>query len=539
MGASSSTEQVSAEQREIESLATSTGALLILRKAFSRIADTQTNLVPLNSLRQLFCLNIKDAICEEHSGPGCFPELLDHLGPSIIEVFFVAESGGISWTEFVKGYLKCCGRMSASSSLNALLRLFASTVAKAGLPLKVQFESEDADSKIIGSFLSTDVRMLLWMCWIMQWNSKTLKVSKGKENLGLPDINHLVLSAVVSCIEGGIDFDVWDWDISGLKSQLPAGKFQMWVLTTVPSLADCLNQFVHARLQGCTASEDKLEPSTSSAGDALSTENHDTYLLTHGRAWAISLAMRSKIGEELLRACFPCSDDGIDETLLYRSSHHGKGLNRFWSNVEGYHGPLLILISASSPDAAHESDSNVKRWIIGALTQQGFENKDIFYGSSGNLFSISPVFHIFSPSGKEKNFVYSHIHPTGRVYDPHPKPVGIGFGGSLGNERIYLDEDFARVTIRHHAVDKTYQPGFIIPNQGFLANEGLVSEVEVWGLGGERAQEMQNLHKKRENLFTEQRRKIDMKTFASWDDSPEKMMMDMIGDPNRVQREER
>lgn len=68
-------------------------------------------------------------------------------------------------------------------------------------------------------------------------------------------------------------------------------------------------------------------------------------------------------------------------------------------------------------------------------------------------------------TGKEKNFVYSHLHPSGRVYEPHPKPVGIGFGGTAGNERIFFDEDFARITVRHHAVDKTYQHGLLFPDQ--------------------------------------------------------------------------
>lgn len=84
--------------------------------------------------------------------------------------------------------------------------------------------------------------------------------------------------------------------------------------------------------------------------------------------------------------------------LLHRSSLHGRGLNRLWSNVEGYHGPLLILVSANSGDG-HEGDTSVRKWIIGALTQQGFENKDDFYGSSGTLYAISPVFHAFSASG--------------------------------------------------------------------------------------------------------------------------------------------
>jgi hypothetical protein len=68
-------------------------------------------------------------------------------------------------------------------------------------------------------------------------------------------------------------------------------------------------------------------------------------------------------------------------------------------------------------------------------------------------------------TGKEKNFVYSHLHPTGRGYQSHPAPVGVAFGGSAGNERIFIDEDFSKVTIRHHAVDKTYQSGALFPDQ--------------------------------------------------------------------------
>lgn len=60
--------------------------------------------------------------------------------------------------------------------------------------------------------------------------------------------------------------------------------------------------------------------------------------------------------------------------------------------------------------------------------------------------------------------MYSHLHATGK-YDPHPKPVGLAFGGTSGNERIFIHEDFAKITIRHHAVDKTYRPGSLFPDQ--------------------------------------------------------------------------
>lgn len=76
-----------------------------------------------------------------------------------------------------------------------------------------------------------------------------------------------------------------------------------------------------------------------------------------------------------------------------RSAVHGKGLTRFWSNVEGYNGPVLVLISA------FEDESMTRTWIIGALTHQGFENKESFYGTSGALYALSPVFHALLSSG--------------------------------------------------------------------------------------------------------------------------------------------
>ncbi|KAK1374082.1 hypothetical protein POM88_030275 [Heracleum sosnowskyi] len=81
---------------------------------------------------------------------------------------------------------------------------------------------------------------------------------------------------------------------------------------------------------------------------------------------------------------------------------------------------------------------------------------------------------------EKRKFVCYHIHPAGRVYEPHPKPIEIGFGGSIG-KKIFLDQDFATVTLNHHAADITYHPPFVLtPNQGFLPLEASVIEVEVW-----------------------------------------------------------
>ncbi|XP_028797840.1 uncharacterized protein LOC114753327 [Neltuma alba] len=538
MGQAASTVQsVSPEQREVEKEASSLGALPMLRRAFSKLADPETKAVPRENLLQCFNIVYKGQ-SDASNIPKLFPVLLDHFGSSIVDQFFMPAEGQITWIEFVRGYNRCCTRMSASVSLNMLLRVLRSTVGRANVPINLEFESDDTDCKVNGSLLPSDVLLLLLMCWSMSWDCRSLKHSERKVSLSPPNLNHLVLSAITSCAEIDSGLNVWDGDFSSSEIQIPAGKFVTWVLSTVPCLSDCLSQFFHARLQNQATAGDELAPSNSSVEDVSLTTECDNDILTHGRAWAIGLTQRSTINEEISEVCFPRGKEGMDERLLYRSSAHGKGLNRFWSHVEGYNGPLLILIAASSGQT-HEGSSVVTKWVIGALTNQGFENKDLFYGSSGCLYAISPVFHVFPPSGKEKNFVYSHLHPARRVYEPHPKPVGIAFGGTMGNERIFIDEDFARVTVRHHAIDKTYQHGPLLPDQGFLAIEGLISEVEVWGLGGHVAKKVQESYKKREELFTEQRRKVDLKTFASWEDSPENMMMDMMSDPNAVRREDR
>ena len=187
--------------------------------------------------------------------PDAFLGLLDHFGSSIVDLFFVPGKGGVSWVEFVQGYNKCSGRMSSSMSLNTLLRVFSVTVTKAGLSLNLEFESDDADCKISGFLLPIDVLLFLWLCWTMSCDCQNLKSSKTKANLCLPDVNHLVLSALTSSAEVGSSLNVWNYDISALEVQLPVGKFLTWVLHTLPSLPDCFAQFVHARIQSCVTQE--------------------------------------------------------------------------------------------------------------------------------------------------------------------------------------------------------------------------------------------------------------------------------------------
>ena len=60
------------------------------------------------------------------------------------------------------------------------------------------------------------------------------------------------------------------------------------------------------------------------------------------------------------------------------------------------------------------------------------------------------------------------------------RSTGIGFGGEIGKERLWIDEDFMCVTVRHHAVDKTYETGHLVPDQVsiFLSFYNLPSNVK-------------------------------------------------------------
>jgi hypothetical protein len=80
-------------------------------------------------------------------------------------------------------------------------------------------------------------------------------------------------------------------------------------------------------------------------------------------------------------------------------------------------------------------------------------------------FSISRS-DVQSPAGTASNFLYTSPASSNKTYfGQTKKTTGIGFGGEVGKERLWIDEDFTSVTVRHHAVDKTYEYGHLLPEQ--------------------------------------------------------------------------
>ncbi|KAL3700472.1 hypothetical protein R1sor_018494 [Riccia sorocarpa] len=544
---------------DLETKLRGSGDLGTLERAFHSLTQSHSPsgatdkhaLLPTTRLEECFQLaplTVKEGI----------NEIMAKVGQAIVSEFYDSKDEKVNWIQFLEGYEKC----SAGTGTEHLKHLFSVLIRASGLAEEGSKQGETSvkkneDKKVDVGFL-TGAQFLdfLHICWLFMCHARLPAegVTAADLEVSLPKADFL-LSAVVSAC---------DLKSTGEKSQaqndletvLSVSEISSWVLRTLPTLTECLVRFVRAQLSRVPAtskgndaekhnsstqlSAGKGEVGTSpqdGEGDNLSRK--DSLLLHSGVAWAVGLSLRDYAAAEILfrASCgIIASADSELPTPLYRSSVHGSGLNRFWVCVNGYRAPVLILISAQTQG---ESSAGTT-FTIGALIAGGFENKTVAYGASGScLYSVEPLFCPYRSAGKDKYYVYSHKQNAGVGYSAQKSVEGIGFGGSYGKERVWLNEDLTTMILRHHAVDKTYHPGALVPGQGFSQITAGVLEVEIWGLGGAKAEEEQAKVLKRENLFSEQRRKVDLAAFGNWENSPEKMMMDMMSDPNRARREER
>lgn len=195
----------------------------------------------------------------------------------------MADENGVSEVEFLRGYTRICGREVASTLLNNLFWVFSVACSKAGLQIDLQFELFD-DCKISGALSPCYVRMPLCNCWIFSCDSRMLRLNEGKGEVkfSIPDISHLVYWAIEACCEGDAGLDFWDSSVSEIDMQLPAAKNHLWALKNVPHLADCFQQFVHARLCYLMPLEEKSKLSCSSAQESSSLAIFEHRLLTPG-----------------------------------------------------------------------------------------------------------------------------------------------------------------------------------------------------------------------------------------------------------------
>ncbi|BBM97548.1 protein MpOXR4 [Marchantia polymorpha subsp. ruderalis] len=563
MGAGQSSSAENHAAGVLETKLRGSGDLTVLERAFEclSLSSDETGKQALIQRKKLEgCFGLAPLAVRD-DGISQISQIMASVGSAIVGEYFDAEHETFDWNQLLEGYQKII-EATGVEHLKALFSVFfrASGTALEDPKSKVSKSENEGEGADITSISETQLQNFLLLCWVLMCHTRlptkgNVTESGGVLEISLPNINSL-MSAAVSACEKKSKGETSAEQI-GREMVFSISNVSSWILSTIPALSECLVRYVRAQLtripvlskvdshdeqnRTTTSQSAESEEAGRTSDDKQEPENakKDVLLLHSGTAWAVGLSLKDYTAAEILfrASCGIVEAADVElPTLLYRSSLHGRGLNRFWTCVDGYRAPVIVLISAQT----QEESSPGAVFVMGTLVSSGFENKESSYGASGCcLYSVEPLFCPFRTSGKEKYYVYSHKHTPGAVYRAQPANEGIGLGGSYGKERVWLDKDFATLTVRHHAVDKTYHPGGLVPGQGFSPVSAQMLEIEIWGLGGVKAEQDQAKFLNRENLFSEQRRKIDLAAFGNWENSPEKMMMEMMADPNAGRRQER
>lgn len=155
---------------------------------------------------------------------------------------------------------------------------------------------------------------------------------------------------------------------------------------------------------------------------------------------------------------------------LYASTTDGLSFNRLLNAIVGYSGPTLFIIRASSTTSQSNStgnnldgSQNQKRKIesvFGAFTASPWKEGKDFYGNTDCfLYQLSPCTAVYRPSGNAKNYMYCNSSARSKGYDQQAH--GIGFGGTVQQPRLFLEESFENCTASSR--DLTYENGHLLP----------------------------------------------------------------------------
>lgn len=178
--------------------------------------------------------------------------------------------------------------------------------------------------------------------------------------------------------------------------------------------------------------------------------------------------------------------DGTSYYRLYSSTNDGLSFNRLLHSVLGYAGPTLFIIRAASSIPS----------IFGAYTNTAWKESKDFYGNTDCfLYQLLPHTSVYRPKGSATNFMYCNSIARSRGYDQQCH--GIGFGGTIQQPRLFLDESFENNIASHR--DLTFDNGYLLPqpptsqennlynlmNHSSNNNNSIfdIDCIEVWGVG--------------------------------------------------------
>jgi hypothetical protein len=171
---------------------------------------------------------------------------------------------------------------------------------------------------------------------------------------------------------------------------------------------------------------------------------------------------------------FGCLSSALDGSYyrLYTSAVDGLSFNRLQNALLGYSGPTLLIIRATN------------NGVFGAFTaSQWKEHKDFYGNSDCFLYQIAPDTAVYRPTGSARNFMYCNSTARSKGYDQQAH--GIGFGGTTGEPRFFIEESFDHCFAGNR--DLTFENGSLLPKteSGAVQTYFDIDALEVWGVGGD------------------------------------------------------
>ncbi|KAK2584208.1 hypothetical protein KPH14_006628 [Odynerus spinipes] len=180
-------------------------------------------------------------------------------------------------------------------------------------------------------------------------------------------------------------------------------------------------------------------------------------------------------------------------TLLYNSSEHGSGANRFLHHVLGYRGPTLLFVKAADP----KKEGEYIMYCICSANE--WRESHLYWGDEDSLgIELSPSYRVI-----EKGPKVLYLNTGIRGY-----PHGLRFGSNTRTPYISIDESFHSVSIA----------GAPYP----------IATIEVWGCGDVKLRERQ-LDIKKWQVKEAERQRIVKLSASDWLDHPDRYLLELAG----------
>lgn len=401
-------------------------------------------------------------------------ELPVRLHDAIWSRYCPAEASGLARDVFIQLLRDSCSRRARSGGfLFNVYHIEAGTVGGAELRAMLEDELELA---------------------------KAAMADLGRERLGGPKSEGRVFSAFVNKVPA-----------AGLNEN----QFATWATRELPEMGALLSAWLMGKVRRC---EDELKQQMGAAGESeeaseaqgavLEIEALANYMpLTEGQSGVIDSEALWGLGriwpkgqQAALKRLYSTDDDGCNLIMMARA-------------IAGYRGPTLIVLR------------DMKGRVFGGFAQHEWRDTGQFVADPDSfLFRIDEGLAKFGAHGARNNLLLA----------TYGNKKGFGMGGTTKTGRLFVDSGLREGEWRNECGSYEKDPH---DAERYAETKVDIWALEVWGCGGNAAEEARNRHLRGREVERQKRIKVDKKMMfgglnQDWRDNPDRVILGFMGKAN-------